>query len=162
MGGPVIFAADEPAHVDARLAGVDQDALVAAFKKLGVKHELPLRPGYGKLGRAITLRANFFPVKVPKGPVFDYRVEITPKTDINRLKTRIFQLLEQSPACAPHAGYIAHDRSERLVSARRLPQPLDVQVPFYDEGMTGPREGATVYNVSIIFSRELDTTQLTK
>jgi eukaryotic translation initiation factor 2C len=124
--------------------------------------EQPLRPGYGTIGRAVTLRANFFPVKVPKGPIYDYNVEITPKTDINRLKKRIFFLLEQSPLCLPHIGYIAHDRSMRLVSAKELPQPLDIQVPFYEEGESKPRPGATVYTVSITHFRNLDPGELTK
>ena len=124
--------------------------------------ELPLRPGYGALGRPITLRANFFPVKLPKQPFYDYNVEITPKTDINRLKKRIFFLLEQSPLCLPYTGYIAHDRSMRLVSARELPQPLEIQVPFYEDGESGPRPGATVYTVSITYFRNLDFGELTK
>jgi eukaryotic translation initiation factor 2C len=136
--------------------------LTASFKGLDVRHELPLRPGFGTLGKPITLRANFFPVRIPKGPIYDYNVEITPKTEINRLKTRIFELLELSPLCAPHMAYIAHDRSERLVSARELPQPLDIQVPFYEEGQSGPRPDAKVYNISIKLTREIDGDNLTQ
>lgn len=88
--------------------------------------------------------------------MYDYVVEISPKTDINRLKKRIFQLLEQTPMCAPHLPYIAHDHSQRLVSARKLPQPLDISVPFYDDHEQAPRQGATVYTVSIKFERQLD------
>lgn len=126
------------------------------------QNELPLRPGYGTLGKAITLRANFFAVKLPKGPMYDYTIEITPKTDINRLKARIFTLLEQSAECQPYVGSIAHDRSERLVSKNELPQPLDVVVPFYDEGEEGPRPGGTVYTISIKFMRKLDSEELDK
>ena len=162
FGGPVIFAADSPAHIPPRLEPVSHDQLIKSFKTLKVTNDRPLRPGYGTAGTPITLRANFFPVKVPKGPIYDYEVGITPKTDINRLKARIFQLLELSPLCVPHLGYIAHDRSQRLVSARKLPQPLDIQVQFYDEGETGPRANATVYTVAITFTGELDTNRLTE
>jgi hypothetical protein len=89
-------------------------------------------------------------------------VEITPKTDINRLKARIFFLLEQSAACKPLLGHIAHDRSQRLVSAKRLPQPLNIAVPFFEEGEKGPRAGGTVYTVAIKFDKELDVESLTK
>jgi hypothetical protein len=47
-------------------------------------------------------------------------------------------LLEQSDVCKPLLGYIAHDRSQRLVSARELPQPLDIAVPFYEDGERAP------------------------
>ncbi|RDB21860.1 Protein argonaute 1B [Hypsizygus marmoreus] len=160
--GPVIFAEGAPAQPPPRLTDSSHSELITAFKSLKVKADRPLRPGYGTLGNPITLRANFFPVRVPKGPIFDYNVEITPKTDINRLKIRIFQLLELSPVCTPLLPYIAHDRSQRLVAARKLPQPLDIQVPFYDDHETGPDANAKVYNVSIKFERELDTSQLTK
>jgi hypothetical protein len=89
-------------------------------------------------------------------------MEITPKTNFNRLKARIFFLLEQSDVCKPLLGYIAHDRSQRLVSARELPQPLDIAVPFYEDGESGPKPGGTVYTVSIKFDKELDVESLTK
>lgn len=128
MSGPVIYAANTPVRIDPRLTDASHDQLVVAFKKLVVKNERPLRPGYGTLGTPITLRANFFAVTgVPKS-IHEYKVDITPKTDINRLKFRIFDLLELSPLCSPHLPYIAHDRSERLVAARKLPQPLSIQV----------------------------------
>ncbi|KAF7986866.1 hypothetical protein HWV62_12600 [Athelia sp. TMB] len=101
-------------------------------------------------------------MRLPKGSIYDYNIEIEPKTDVNRLKARIFQLLEQSPECAPHIGYIAHDGSARLVSKQELPQPLDITVPFYDEDETGPRPGGKVYTVSIIYSRTLESDDLTK
>jgi hypothetical protein len=101
-------------------------------------------------------------MKVPQGPIYDYVVEITPKTDINRLKIRIFQLLELSPLCKPHLPYIAHDRSQRVVSARKLPQPLEIPIPFYEDHQTGPDAKSTVYTVSIKFERILDPRQLTR
>lgn len=159
-GGSVIFAESTPAQIPARLSDPIQRQLVASFKSLKVSPDRPLRPGYGTVGTPITLRANFFPVKVPKGPVYDYTVEIHPKTDINRLKVRIFQLLEESAQCRPHVSHIAHDRSQRLVSARKLPQPLDISFPFLEEGEQQPRPNATVYTVSIRFDRELDTGRL--
>lgn len=127
-----------------------------------VKPERPLRPGYGTVGTPITVRANFFAMKVPQRAMYDYVVEISPKTDINRLKIRIFELLEQSPLCRPYLPHIAHDRSQRLISAKKLPQPLDIPVPFYEDNLTAPPANATVYTVSIKFERELDPRQLTK
>ncbi|KAJ7688957.1 Piwi domain-containing protein [Mycena rosella] len=161
-GGSVIYAENIPATIPPRLSDASHAQLIRSFTTLKSDPDRPLRPGYGTLGRPITLRANFFAVRVPAGPIFDYTMEITPKTDINRLKARIFFLLEQSAVCQPMLGYIAHDRSQRLVSARKLPQPLDISVPYYEDGETGPRAGATVYTVSIKFDKELDTESLTR
>ncbi|OBZ72736.1 Protein argonaute 1B [Grifola frondosa] len=148
--GPAqVFAANTPARPDARLSTVDQ--LVTSFKTLNVGAEMPLRPGWGTLGRPIMLRANFFAVKIPtKGVYYNYDVTISPAKDAKgERKGRIFDLLEQSPQCAPYAGHVAHDRSQRLVSAKKLPQPLSIVVPFYEEGETGPRPGGLTFTVDI-------------
>lgn len=158
----MIFAEGTRADIPPRLSDHSHTELIESFKSLTVSPERPVRPGYGTLGTPITLRANFFPfTKLPKA-IYDYVVEISPKTDINRLKIRIFELLERSPMCAPHLPYIAHDHSQRLVSARQLPQPLDISIPFYDDHEDGPRPGAKVYIVSIKFERKLDMSSLTQ
>ncbi|KAJ7235089.1 ribonuclease H-like domain-containing protein [Mycena haematopus] len=161
-GGSVIFAENVPANIPSRLSDASHNQLIKSFSTVKTDPERPLRPGYGTAGKPITLRANFFPVRVPSGPIFDYTVDITPKTDINRLKGRIFFLLEQSDACRPFLGHIAHDGSQRLVSSKRLPQPLNISVPFYEDGETGPKAGATVYSIEIKFDKELDVADLTK
>jgi eukaryotic translation initiation factor 2C len=63
--------------------------LITGFKSFKVKPERPLRPEYGTVGKDVTLRANFFPVQVPQGPIYDYNLEISPTTDLSRLKARI-------------------------------------------------------------------------
>ena len=160
--GPVeIFQASTPARIDARIN--TSDSLVNAFKNLPISNDKPLRPGYGALGRPITLRANFFAVHVPKTPIFDYSVQITPDADVKSqpMRARIYQLLEQTPQMAPYRGYIAHDKRARLVSARQLEQPLNVQFQYHDEGEP-LRPKAKSLNVEITFVRQLDTSELTK
>lgn len=158
----MIFAEGTPADIPSRLSDTSHTELIKSLKTLAVSPERTVRPGYGTLGTPITLRANFFALRLPKGPIYDYNVEISPKTDLNRMKRRIFELLEQNPMCAPHLPYIAHDHSQRLVSARELPQPLDISVPFYDEHETGPRPGAKVYVISVKFERQLDMDSMTQ
>lgn len=162
FGGPVIFAENVVAQVPTRLSPANLQQLITGFKSLKVKPDKPLRPGYGTAGREITLRANFFALKVPQGPIYDYTVQISPTTDINRLKARIFQLLELSPLFQPHIPYTAHDRAQRIVSARKLPQPLDIQIPYYDDHQDGPVPNGKIYTLSIVFQRELDPRQLTR
>jgi hypothetical protein len=122
----------------------------------------PLRPTYGTVGDPVILRTNFFAIKVRKAPFYDHIVTVEPKTDIRRLRTRLFQLLEQSPSIQPHLSYIAHDNSQRLVSAKRLPQPLQVPIQFYEDNEQGPGPNAKVYTVSIALEREFDSTELEK
>jgi eukaryotic translation initiation factor 2C len=156
-----IFQSDIPAHIDSRINSSDQ--LVKEFKKLAITKERPLRPGYGKLGRPITLRANFFAVRVPNVPIYDYSVDITPKTDLRSqpMRSRIFQLLERSEQIAPHLGHIAHDNGGRIISARPLVQPLSVEITYSEEGES-PRPDGKVFMIEIAFIRQMDMTELTK
>ena len=137
-------------------------SLVQSFSQLTVGPEMPLRPGFGTVGKQQVLRTNFFPLRLPKDLIiYDYDVEISPKADLRRpRKARIFDLLESSPQCAPFRDHLAHDRSSRLVSAKKLPQPLQANIQFCEEGETAPRQGAPVYIVDIKFVRALDTREI--
>lgn len=137
---------------------------VAAKAKKDPKH--PLRPGFGTLGTPIVVRANFFAIKYPKGLVIhDYRINITPKTDIGRLKGRVIELLvDTHPDFAKYRPFVAHDRSERMICCRALPQPLGFDVTFIEEGETRARTDAKKYHVEIVKTEdgELDTDDLAK
>lgn len=161
-GPPAIFAGNVPAQIPARLSGPDLQNLINSFKSVTIRPDRPLRPGWGTAGNAITLRANFFPVRVPQGPIYDYVVQMSPSTDINRIKARLFDLMERNPSFQPHVPYTAHDRSQRMVSGRPLPQPLDIQVPYYEDDDIGPGPNPKTYIISIKFDRELDPRQLNK
>ncbi|GJE86301.1 argonaute-like protein [Phanerochaete sordida] len=138
--------------------------------------DLPLRPGFGTAGTAIKLRTNFFPVKVPKGPLFEYDVKITPEVAVKRVKRRIFQLAEQTPGWASNGlkGCVAHDHAAKLIAAKALPQPLEIVVPFSDEEAeipAKPKGGPKVskkggkptpkeYKLSLKFIQQLETQSL--
>jgi hypothetical protein len=137
--------------------------LIESFNRLNIGSnasgpERPPRPGYGTLGAPIKLRANFHAVRVPKNAVYyAYVVDIQGhRSNIREVRSRIFQLLEESPQCRQYKPHIAHDRSQRLISAKELPQPLTVQIQFYEEGESGPGSNATTYQVTIQFERTLD------
>ena len=67
------------ADVDARLANNSEDQLIASLSSLTLTDkDTPLRPEFGTEGEVIKLRTNFFPVRVPKGPLYEYDVKITP------------------------------------------------------------------------------------
>jgi eukaryotic translation initiation factor 2C len=127
-------------------------------------NELPLRPGFGTVGKDIKLRANFFPVKVPKGPLFEYNVSISPAASVKRVKRRIFQLAEQTPEWRRNGlkDNFAHDHSQKLITARKLPQPLNIKVRFYDEDEGGPKAGGKEYVLTLEFSGDLNMQNLHK
>jgi len=70
-GSPGIFAEHVPHQIPPRLEAGSLQKLIDGFKSMKVKPERPLRPGYGTVGTPITLRANFFAMKVPQGPIYD-------------------------------------------------------------------------------------------
>ncbi|KAG2037118.1 Piwi domain-containing protein [Suillus americanus] len=158
--GNLIFPA--PTSEDQLLATLRH--LVSSFEKLAFNPIRPHRPSYGTLGRQITLRANFFTIKLPKGPIYDYHVEIKPSTYIKRIRARLFWLLERSnqQGWREFVPSIAHDSSERIVASKKLPQPLDVQVQYYEEGEAGPNATSKTYTVAITHTGDLDIAQLTK
>ena len=164
---PSVFNPGTPPIIDARLQDTSQDELIQSFRSLAIRQgELPNRPDFGVAGTKVTLRSNFFPVKVPKGPLCEYDVDISPKagTAIRRVKRRIWQLAEQTSDWqqAGMGGIVAHDHAAKLIAARRLPQPLVIQVPFYDEDQDGPKKDGTgkVYTLTIKFIQDLETQSL--
>ncbi|KAM6499862.1 argonaute-like protein [Amanita muscaria] len=178
--GPLIYPPNEPPTLHPRLNDNTQQQLVTSFKNAGYRPERPLRPGFGTLGTPIKLRANFFAVKLPKGPYYNYAVVVTdtspssakggkkakakpqgddpaePPTIKSPIKRRIFELLEVQPAFQPYKAFVTHDSSQRMIAAKQLPQPLQITVTFIEEDETKPSAGAKVYNVSIEYLGEID------
>ena len=134
------------------------------MRSSGIKHnELPSRPGFGAAGRAITLRSNFFSVNVPKGPFYEYDVQMNPTATNKRLRRRVYQLAEQTKAWkeADMPGKVAHDHGTRLLSCFKLPQPLTIAVSYTeeedgDESFTQKRDPKE-YVLTIRFTGNLDT-----
>ena len=98
---------------------------------------MPLRPGWGQLG---ALRTNFFTVRVPQGTtLLEYEITMSLKGQAKGgdRKARIMELVEHAPQFMPYATDVAHDWSQRLVSAWNLPQPLNVPIVYLEEGQSG-------------------------
>lgn len=176
-----VFLPDVPAVVDARLQDNTQEQVVTGLRSIRLQDsDLPTRPGFGTVGTPIKLRANFFPIKVPKGPLFEYDVTIAPAVSIKRVKRRIFQLAELTNdwGQANMRGTVAHDHSSKLIAARQLDQPLVITVPFTDEegekpapARTQPKGGKKAgkpggkpveYTLTITFIQQLETQSLLK
>ena len=163
-----VFMRGQHADIDRRIADDSDKALVARFatsRSSAGSDSMPLRPDFGTNGKEIKLRTNFFPVRVPKGPLYEYDVAITPVagTAVRRVKRRIYQLAEQTTAWkqANMTGRVAHDNSAKLIAAFMLPQPLAIKVPYYDEDESGPpKQGGKEYTLTIKFIQEIDTSDL--
>jgi len=171
--GPLIFKESIPARVPDRLSDPQLNSLISSFSSLRVSGnrvsvaspERPLRPGFGTLGTKITLRANFFPLRISKNipHYYDYVVSISgPKSDKDGTKIRIFELLEQHPSFRAYRIHIAHDRSQRLVSSKPLPQPLSINIKYFEEQRQGPSDDADLYIVEIRLDKTLATADLNK
>jgi hypothetical protein len=164
----LIFQESTPAHVPDRLSDTKLSSLISSFNSLRVSAttpDRPLRPGYGTVGTPVTLRANFFAVKISKNVThyYDYVVSISgPKSDKDGVKIRVFELLEQQLGFRDFAIHIAHDRSQRLVSSKPLPQPLELKIKYFDENQAGPGANADEYIVEIRLEKTLDTADLTR
>lgn len=158
---PLIYKGGQPARIDARIDSAD--ALIPRLRSLGLTKDHPPRPGYGTLGRAVVVRANFFPMELTRDTFYEYVVDITPPSHSRKpsapVKRRILALFERSPAALPYIHKIAHDGAQRLIAAERLPQPLEGVVKFTDDDNVVPQD-ADSYTVSVQFSGELPTAPL--
>ena len=151
----------QSAEEQARITELEKS--IVRFREVPLSEELPLRPGFGTLGTKILLRANFFSVQFKKGLIiYDYDVKIAPTTGIARLKARIFELLEKKAEFQKFKPFIAHDRSQRMVCPRELPQPLSFDVTYVEEEETEPRPNAKTYAVEITKTGELHTEEMSK
>ncbi|KAH8113207.1 Piwi-domain-containing protein [Phellopilus nigrolimitatus] len=152
-GAVQVYAPNTPAQADARLSDREQDALVSRFQALSASDpDHVVRPGFGKRGAAIAVRANFFALKYPKDVVlYDYPVVIAPDVVSLTVRKRVFELLESTLEVAPYLHEIAHDWTQRLVSRSRLPADFSATVS------EGPER---VYTVKVLEPKELRTADL--
>ena len=158
---PLIFnPGGPPAQVDPNTSASNE--LIARIRGARPGPERPSRPGYGNAGVEVVLRANFFALEFTKDKIFEYvvKIEPEPKSQKARVKRRVFALFEQSAAVQPYANQFAHDGVQRLFASRELPQPLQGNVVFYEEGERQPPRDADRYSVEVTFLRELSTAPL--
>ncbi|KAF9224760.1 Piwi-domain-containing protein [Gyrodon lividus] len=163
-----VFMQGQRAEIDRRIADNSDKTLVASFQAAHARTDhdsMPFRPDFGTDGKEIKLRTNFFPVRVPEGPLYEYDVAIAPVagTAVRRVKRRIYQLAERTTAWqqAGMVGTVAHDSSAKLIAARILPQPLTIRVPYYDDDESGPpQQGGKEYTLTITFIQEINTGNL--
>ena len=128
--------------------------------------DFPPRPGFGKNGMQTVVRANFFKVELPKKPMYQYDVDFSPNEKKGDKRQRLFELMQLAPEfkqLVKDPGFIAHDSSKTIISAKKLDiedkTKKDFMVRFFyaDEG---PSDKDKEYQVSITPVRELTSTEL--
>ncbi|KAH9017046.1 Piwi-domain-containing protein [Lactarius hengduanensis] len=139
---PLIYKADQPARVDARVESADE--LIPRLQALGLTKEHP----------STTRIRNHGPGNSHISPVSHSRKPTA------HVKSRVLTLFERSPKALPYIHKIAHDGAQRLVAAERLPQPLQGVVKYFDDEDSKPRQDADSYTVSVQFTGELPTAPL--
>lgn len=122
---------------------------IMALGSASVKDHFPARPGYGTLGKAITVFANYFKVTVPKDmSVTRYNIEFAPEAKGRKL-ARLFELILELPE---FAGNITTDMKSMVISK----QPLNIsdgwttEIKYRAEGEEEPLERATTYTVRAV------------
>ncbi|KAH9994550.1 argonaute-like protein [Russula compacta] len=159
-----IFGEGQPAVIDSRLANSAEDRLILSFKSLSLRQDaMPPRPDYGTKGKPIKLRTNFFPIRVPKGPLHEYDVSISPRDVSNRrVRRRIFQLAESTQDWFSNGlkGRVAHDSSAKLIAANLLPQPLTITLTYFEDDDVEGRikeQGKKEYTLTIKYIQPIET-----
>jgi hypothetical protein len=157
---PLIYNAGQPAQAD--LALVSPREVIERMRNANPGPERPARPGYGTVGRAVAVRANFFALESMPEVIYEYIVQITPepKSQKPRTKRRVLALFELTPELRPYVNDIAHDGAQRLVASKPLPDEISGSVLFYEEGDTRPPRDADKYDVVVTFFKELSTEPL--
>ena len=57
-------------------------------------------------------------------------------------------------------AHIVHDYSQKTISAKELPQPLDILLRFVEEDEQGPRQDAKLYSTSSSIDGQIDPVQV--
>lgn len=157
------FAGGRSLDMQPRLADAELNALTQAFRAhRPFTPDMPLRPGWGTMGTHGLACTNFFAVRIPRDATYyEYTVWIFP-TALSKnadCRARVMELVEHYPSFAQYVPHVAHDRNQRLVSAKALPQPLKIEVTYSDEdGESGWK--AMKFTVEMKYLREIRTSAL--
>jgi eukaryotic translation initiation factor 2C len=132
-------------------------------REVGIRCERPIRPGFATYGNPVTLVANFFAVKIARPVIYTYRVKVEPARNARDVQRRLLLLLGQTndQTWQSVKSSVAFDGRETLVSAKELPQPVQITVRFFEEGQT-PGPTLPEYTVSLELLRKWEISKLEK
>ncbi|XP_039797428.1 protein argonaute MEL1-like [Panicum virgatum] len=109
-----------PAPAAARSAPAQQPAAAPPVSSKGIPH--PARPGFGKLGRRVVVRANHFLVEVADNDICHYNVSISPEPKARRINRVVLSELIKAHGETSLAHKMpAYDGSMSMYTAGELP-----------------------------------------
>ncbi|KAL8294351.1 hypothetical protein RB597_007939 [Gaeumannomyces tritici] len=133
------------------------------LSRLNLNTSMPVRPGFGTRGAAVTLWANYVElIAAPDLTLYRYDISVSPKATGRKL-AQVVRLLLEAPELAPLRQDIVSDFKSTCVSRKKLPQDdLTVSIIYRSEGEDEPREGANKYDVRILYTNTLSIGSLTE
>lgn len=126
---------------------------------------IPLRPGYGKSGKTILLRANHFPVSLdPAIQLYTYDVVICPEVKIARQKRRLFELLLE--VCDESTDSLASNYENMVITNKKLGSDGSkvFDIVFYNKSEKKPLppiDPRNVYQIRMTYDGILQSDRLT-
>ncbi|CAG8717479.1 3492_t:CDS:2, partial [Acaulospora morrowiae] len=121
------------------------------------------KPNYGKRGRIIQLKSNYFKVsKFPRVPIYHYNFEHTPRTNKKTVERIYVRLAEENRFCNCHAVF---DGNNAIYSATPLPIENARRKNQFKVRLTksnGKDAKVGTYNVTIRFIQLLNFNELEK
>ncbi|KAG1824825.1 uncharacterized protein BJ212DRAFT_1476107 [Suillus subaureus] len=140
-----------------------EQALDKMCCEVGIQYEWPIHPGFSTYGEPVALVANFFAVRVTNSLIYMYHVKVEPTRNAKDVQHRLLLLLEQTNEQTWQSvkSSMAFDGRETLVSAKELPQPMQITVRFFKEGQT-PGPNSPGYTVSLELLCKWDISKLKK
>ncbi|KAG1743891.1 hypothetical protein EDB19DRAFT_1827261 [Suillus lakei] len=121
------------------------------------EYEQPIYPGFGTHGEPVTLVANFT-VKIINSLIYMYYVKVEATRNAKDIQHCLLLLLEQTnnQNWQSVKSFVAFEGREMLVSAKKLPQPMQICVRFFKEGqMPGPNLPEYTISIELLHKWEI-------
>ncbi|RYC64189.1 hypothetical protein CHU98_g2038 [Xylaria longipes] len=146
----------------------------AAFVSMSLREVFPMRPSYGKLGKNLTLRANYFNLEPSLKLVlyrYDWKVKVPKKDEKQEDKKetggelegkklgRVIQLCLESPDLSEFQRDIVTDFRAVLIARREIPDQ-EITVTYCAEGEDEPRQRAAKYTMTLKKNKTLHAADL--
>lgn len=115
------------------------------------------------MGAPVTLWANYVRIIAdPDLALYRYALSVSPKATGRKLN-QIIRLLLKVPELAELQQDLVSDFKSTCVSRQRLPEDdMTIAITYRADGEDEPRQGATLYNVRILYTNTLSVGELTE
>ncbi|KAL8917073.1 MAG: hypothetical protein Q9208_008189 [Pyrenodesmia sp. 3 TL-2023] len=136
------------------------------FETVGDDFPLPVRPGFGTLGKPINLRTNHFAINLDlEQKIYRYHIQITePEIPKGRRIRQFFSILfNEEPAFREMRNRVATDYADTLITAGKLklgPSDAAEYLVHYHEAGEQPRANTNASRVIVTLSGRVPTSEM--